>query len=218
MNNKRGNTGKTLFTLSAIAVGILSSQLLVAQTPGEKPLGEMTIHSAGKPVKPIYKSDVNKEIEGIKASVDKLAAEVNAAKIDSEKDSTEKMFKGSISLDRHRAEIAGLVDKVTVCKAAMENAFKDKEDSGKATPEDKAKFDKCRQHCDKVVTALNSMHNSASVLGTATRKNYVLDGWEKHKKVVAEAQAVIAECPTVVHEAMSCCKTETLAKGDKKSK
>ncbi|MBI1783582.1 hypothetical protein HYR69_00430 [Candidatus Sumerlaeota bacterium] len=180
---------------------------MMAQEKGEKPIGEMTLHSAGKPVKPIYKSNIEKEIGGIKSKVDKMAAEVKGAKINAEKDGVEQMLGGAISLDRHRAEIAGLVDKLTLCKAAMENAFKEQEGAGTATADDKAKFEKCTQHCDKLLAGLNSMHYSASILGTATRKQYILDGWDKHKKAMEEVEALMNECPTVVHEAMACCKT-----------
>lgn len=170
---------------------------------GEKPVGVIT-RSWGPPI-PVYKSDLQKDLEGVKARVDNLAAEAKDLKLPEGKDEIEMKIPGAISLARHETEIAGIRDQFTKCVAIMMNNIQAKEDSGTATKEDKAQFEKCTKHCDQILAKLNSMHLNATRLSTATRRQYIVNGWDKHQKDIAELQKMMGECVPMMENTMACC-------------
>lgn len=193
-----------LFAVILALTACLIAPSVQAQKPGEKPIAGGRLKGVG-PIKPIYQSDIMKDIGEVKAKVDKMAEQVKAVKINPEPDSVEQMFKGSISLARHNADIVEIRDEFTRCTAAMENKIREKTDSGTATAEDKAQFEKCIGHCKKILAALDGLHYNASMLISATRQQYVLDGWAKHKKTMEEVQALVKDCPDMMKTTMACC-------------
>jgi len=142
--------------------------------------------------------------------LDWTASRINQVQVDPDAVGDSKV--GAISLQQHAEEIAGARNEFTLCLAKMKASIATKEASGTATDADKAQFKKCVAHCESILEKLNSMHMNATMLGSANHKDqWVVDGLEKHKKVVAEVQALAAECPDMVHKTMECC---TVKKGD----
>ena len=198
------NLGKTGLTalLAILALGVSANAQ--EKKDGEKPIAHGRLAGVG-PAKPIYQSDLKKDVEGAKAKVDKMVEQIAATKLNPEKDATEKMFEGAISLARHETDIAELRNTFTRCVAAMQNQIQEKKDSGTATAKDNEQFEKCLKHCDETLAMINNMHLNASRMGTATRQQYVLDGWDKHQKGMKELQKRMGECAAMMKETMACC-------------
>lgn len=168
---------------------------------GEKPIAHGRLKGVGV-AKPIYESDLHKDVAADAAKVDKLVDYTKETKLNPDKDSVEKMFEGSISVARHLAEVGKVSESISHCMAAMQNDIAAKRDSGTATPEEKAQLDKCDEHCKKVNATLDKIHQNSSRLGTATRQQYILDGWDKHQKAMAELQGLMKDCPAMFSETM----------------
>lgn len=184
----------------------LTGALVQAQKPGEQPIGWSKTRAANIPIKPIYASEIDKETEELSTEADQMNQQVQKAKINPEADSVEKAWPDSISLERHKADIAAFRDKFTNCMTAMQHQIQEKIDSGKATDEDRAQFKKCMTHCQAILKTLNDMHYNASAMTTANRKIYFLEGWDKHKKLMAQLKDQMQSCPSLMKGTQDCCK------------
>ncbi len=162
-----------------------------------------------------------KKIEAIKKGVteaqkksEQMAKEISEAKLEEDKDGFEKMFKGSISWDRHMADIAGLQTTMSGCIGALEDLVDAKVESGTATDEEKAQFDKCLANCREIVGKIHSMHDSAASISQkyGARKKYILNGWDKHKKAVAELRDMMKGCPEMVETTAKHCEVKEAKK------
>lgn len=201
----RYETGHRL-KASIVAFMILGVVPTLAQSgakEGEKPVAVIT-RSWGPPIE-VYRADVEKDLDAIGSRVEHLVVQAEKVKIPEGKDAVETMIPGAISLARHEQDIAETRDHFTKCVAIMMNQMEEKESSGTATKEDKAQFEKCKKHCDQVLAKLNSMHLNAARLSTATRRQYILDGWDKHRKELAELQKMTDECVGMMKHTLECC-------------
>ena len=198
-----GLTAAILLAISApLALAAMEDQPAAKAT--EKPIGGM--RTATGEFKPLYWSDVEKEIQKAKVKVDKMAGEVAAAKVNPEADSVEKAFGDSLSVVHHEQDIAEIRDRFTSATATLEHMIQEKEDSKTATPEEMASMRMCLEHCKKILDTINKMHYNSSGMLTANRERYFLGAWEKHKKMMAELKTMMDECPAMVAKTMACCK------------
>lgn len=208
---------KRMLALPCLMLGallVLAGTAVRAQQPGEKPIGWSKMRAANSPIKPIYASEIDKEMDALKTKADQMADEVKKAKVNPEADSVEKAWPDSISLERHQADIAEFRDKFTRCMTAMEHQIQAKIDSGTVTTEDKAQFKKCMDHCKAILATLNDMHYNTSAMTTATKKIYFLSGWEKHKKLIAQLQEQMKTCPSLMKGSMGCCNMQGMGMGN----
>lgn len=185
----------------AAAVIIMPSLTSAQEKPGEKPIAHGRLKGVGV-AKPIYESDLHKDVKADAAKVDKLVDYTKQTKLNPEKDEVEKMFEGSISVARHLTEVAKVSESISHCMATMQNEIAAKRDSGKATDADKAQLDNCDAHCKKINETLDKIHQNSSRLGTATRRQYILDGWDKHQKGMAELQGLMKDCSAMFDETL----------------
>jgi hypothetical protein len=189
----------------ALLLIVGASGQIQAREPGEQPIGWSKLRVANSPIKPIYASEIEKDTESVRAKVDEMAKAVGEAKVNPEADSVEKAWPGSISLERHKADIAEIQDKFSLCTAAMQHQIQDAEASGKATRADRARFKTCMDHCNSILGTMSDIHYNTSAMLTATKKVYFLDGWEKHQKLMAHLQEQMKACPMMMKETMACC-------------
>lgn len=192
--------------------------IVQAKEPGENPIGFKKMHAPGAEMQPVYASEIGKETKEVKAKVDKMADEFARAKVNPEADSVKEAWPDSISLEHHLADIAEIRDKFTHCMTSMEQKIEDKEATGTATEADRAVFKKCMDHCNAILKTMNEMHYRANAITTATKKLYFLNSWDKHQKLMAKLKSLMMTCPSLMKEAMDCCKIQGKAAGSSESK
>ena len=166
-------------------------------------------------MKPIYASEIGKDAEKTKIDVDKMAEDLGKVQINPEADSVEKAWQGSISLEHHRADIAKMRDRFMLCTAALEDKIKAKEAGGKVATAEREQLKECLGHCKAILDTMDKMHYNSSVLTTATRKLVFLNGWGKHKRMMAQLRDQMKNCPMMVTKTLACCEIENKGMGNK---
>ncbi len=158
---------------------------------------------------------IKKGVEEARKKVEQMSKDMEEAKLDTEKDSFEKMFKGAISWDRHQKDILDLQTSFSACTGALEDLIQQKTESGTASSEDKASLDACLTNCKKILEKIHSMHYGAVSISQkfGARKKYILNGWEQHKKSLAELKDLMKGCPDMVAETAKHCEVKAEKKG-----
>lgn len=181
-----------------------------APASSEKPIAHGRLRGVGV-AKPIYASDFPKEMQELKTRVDAMAGEVQKARLNPAKDSVELALEGSISFAHHLADVEDVQETFTACVAVLKQRIKEKIASGTTTASEKAQFEDCLKQCDEILAFIDSMHKSDTILSSATHAKHIVDGWDKHKKSMAELKSMMDTCPKMMDAAMKCCDAKAAA-------
>jgi hypothetical protein len=142
--------------------------------------------------KPIHRCDLARELKELREKLAVAARELNQAVIRPERDTLERMLEGSFLLPRHQHQLHEVREKLIRCMAAVQNRIREADEG--PTGWDRRRLERFMTAGKKALSLLDLLDLNAELLAMATRRQSIVDSWQRHKEALAELQASIEAC------------------------